>query len=56
MMPADLDRLMQLRPDAIVAAVAGSGHFMALVVPDQVSAMLDRFLAILPEGGASAAS
>ena len=46
--PADLERLKQLRPDAIVASVAGSGHFMALVVPEQVSAMLDRFLAILP--------
>ena len=47
--PADLDRLKQLRPDAVVASVAGSGHFMAQVVPEQVNAMLDRFLAILPE-------
>ncbi len=46
--PADLERLKQLRPDAIVASVAGSGHFVVLVVPEQVSAMLDRFLAILP--------
>ena len=46
--PADVGRLKQLRPDAIVAAVAGSGHFMTLIVPDQVNAMLDRFLAILP--------
>jgi len=45
--PADLDRLKQLRPDAVVASVAGSGHFMAQVVPEQVNAMLDRFLAIL---------
>jgi len=46
--PADVERLKQLRPDAIVASVAGSGHFVVLVVPEQVSAMLDRFLAILP--------
>jgi pimeloyl-ACP methyl ester carboxylesterase len=47
--PADLDRLRQLRPDAIIASVAGSGHFMAEIVPDQVNAMLDRFLTILPQ-------
>ena len=46
--PADLERLKQLRPDAIVASVAASGHFLTLIVPDQVNAMLDRFLAILP--------
>lgn len=46
--PADLERLKQLRPDAIVATVAASGHFLTLIVPDQVNAMLDRFLAILP--------
>ena len=46
--PADLERLKQLRPDVIVASVAGSGHFLTLIVPDQVNAMLDRFLAILP--------
>ena len=46
--PADLARLKQLRPDAIVASVAASGHFLTLIVPDQVNAMLDRFLDILP--------
>lgn len=45
--PADLARLRQLRPDAIVASVAGSGHFLTLIVPDQVNAMLDRFLDIV---------
>jgi len=29
-----------------VARVVGSGHFLQLVVPDQVNAMLDRFLAL----------
>lgn len=46
--PADLERLKQLRPDAIMASVAGSGHFLALIVPEQVNAILDRFLDILP--------
>jgi pimeloyl-ACP methyl ester carboxylesterase len=46
--PADLERLKHLRPDAIVVSVAASGHFLTLIVPDQVNAILDRFLAILP--------
>jgi pimeloyl-ACP methyl ester carboxylesterase len=46
--PTDLDRFKQLRPDAFLAEVIGSGHFLALVVPDQVAALLERFLAILP--------
>ena len=56
--PADIERLKQVRPDAIVASVAGSGHFLTLIVPDQVNAMLDRFLAVLPlaTAGAAAAS
>ena len=47
MVPSDLARLKQLRPDAIVASVAGSGHYMTLIVPDQVNAMLDRFMDIV---------
>jgi pimeloyl-ACP methyl ester carboxylesterase len=31
-----------------VAQVVGSGHFVQLVVPDQVNAMIDRFLTLLP--------
>jgi hypothetical protein len=46
--PADLGRLRELRPDVLIASVVGSGHYIALVVPEQVNAMLDRFLAILP--------
>ena len=46
--PADLGRLRELRPDAQVASVVGSGHFIALVVPEQVAAMLERFVTILP--------
>jgi pimeloyl-ACP methyl ester carboxylesterase len=42
--PADLRRLREVRPDAIVGAVAGGGHYISLEVPDQVNAMIDRFL------------
>jgi pimeloyl-ACP methyl ester carboxylesterase len=42
--PTDLQRLRQLRPDVMIAQVVGSGHYMMLSVPDQVNAMLDRFL------------
>ena len=45
--PTDLGRLREVRPDAIIGAVAGSGHYMSLEVPDQVNAMLDRFLDIV---------
>ena len=54
--PADLARLKELRPDAIVASVAGSGHFLTLIVPDQVNAMLDRFLEILPMAAAASSA
>jgi pimeloyl-ACP methyl ester carboxylesterase len=42
--PMDLQRLRQLRPAASVEQVAGSGHYVMLSAPDQVNAMLDRFL------------
>ena len=44
--PADLARLRQLRSDALIGSVVGSGHYLTLEVPDQVNAMLDRFLSI----------
>lgn len=49
-MPIELERLRQLRPDAIVAAVAGGGHYLSLEVPEQVNAMLDRFLELTERG------
>jgi len=55
-MPLEVERLRQLRPDAIVAAVAGGGHYISLEVPDQVNAMLDRFLDLLAQEERSAAS
>ena len=44
--PADLARMQQLRPDVLLGRVVGSGHFLTLAVPQQVNAMLDRFLEI----------
>ncbi|HEU5003271.1 MAG TPA: alpha/beta hydrolase [Actinomycetota bacterium] len=45
--PTDLERLRRLRPDVLVGRVAGSGHYLTLQVPEQVNAMLDRFLEII---------
>jgi pimeloyl-ACP methyl ester carboxylesterase len=45
--PTDLQRLAALRPDAMVGQVVGSGHWLMLSVPDQVNAMIDRFLGTL---------
>lgn len=42
--PADLQRLLELRPDAMVGQVVASGHYLMLSVPEQVNSMLDRFL------------
>jgi pimeloyl-ACP methyl ester carboxylesterase len=42
--PWNPQRLQELRPDAIIEEVVGSGHFLMLSVPDQVNAILDRFL------------
>jgi pimeloyl-ACP methyl ester carboxylesterase len=45
--PTDLARLRELRPDVLLGSVVGAGHWMMLEVPDQVNAMLDRFLQII---------
>ncbi|OLC49572.1 MAG: hypothetical protein AUH80_01030 [Chloroflexi bacterium 13_1_40CM_4_65_16] len=45
--PTDLQRLVELRPDAMVGQVVGSGHYLMLSLPDQVNAMLDRFLEVV---------
>jgi hypothetical protein len=36
--------LLELRPDALVGQVVASGHYLMLSVPDQVNAILDRFM------------
>ena len=54
MIPTELDRFQALRPDALVARVAASGHFLALVVPEQVTAMIERFIDVLPIAASAA--
>jgi pimeloyl-ACP methyl ester carboxylesterase len=44
----DRDSLDRLGPNWRVGKVVGSGHFIQLVVPNQVNAMIDRFLELLP--------
>lgn len=51
----DEARFRQACPSLVHGQVVGSGHFVQLVVPDQVNAMISRFLAIHvahPAGGA----
>lgn len=43
---AELDRLVELCPQAVVGRTVGAGHFLQLLVPEQVNAMVDRFLAL----------
>jgi hypothetical protein len=40
--------LLELRPNAMVGQVVVSGHYLMLSVPDQVNAMIDRFLETVP--------
>jgi pimeloyl-ACP methyl ester carboxylesterase len=43
---SDMARLRELLPQLQTAQTAGSGHFCQLEVPEQVQAMIERFLAI----------
>ncbi len=42
----DVVRLSAIKPDLEVGITVGAGHFHQLEVPDQVNAMIERFLAI----------
>jgi pimeloyl-ACP methyl ester carboxylesterase len=42
----DASRLLELKPDLEVGITVGAGHFHQLEVPEQVNAMIERFLAI----------
>lgn len=42
----DVARLLELCPQAVTGQTVGSGHFMTLEVPEQVNAMLERFLKV----------
>lgn len=43
---ADMNRVRELLPALAFGQTVGSGHFCQLEVPDQVNAMIDRFLTI----------
>jgi pimeloyl-ACP methyl ester carboxylesterase len=43
---ADMQRLKELMPHVVLAQTAGAGHFHQLEVPDQVNAMIERFMLI----------
>jgi pimeloyl-ACP methyl ester carboxylesterase len=43
---ADLARAASLRPQLMVGRTIGSGHFSPCEVPEQINAMLERFLAV----------
>ena len=54
---ADLGQFKQLCPQLVTAQTLGSGHFSLLEVPEQVNAMLERFVKIsLPQDRGHAAS
>ena len=48
---ADLARANELRPEMMIGKTVGSGHFSQLEVPDQVNAMLARFIEISVPAG-----
>ena len=43
---SDMVRFHELAPQILYGKMVGSGHFCQLEVPEQVNAMIDRFLAI----------
>jgi pimeloyl-ACP methyl ester carboxylesterase len=47
---SDALRLRAIKPDLEVGITVGAGHFHQLEVPDQVNAMIERFLAIYARG------
>jgi pimeloyl-ACP methyl ester carboxylesterase len=42
----DVLRLLEIRPDLQIGITIGAGHFHQLEVPEQVNAMIERFLAL----------
>jgi pimeloyl-ACP methyl ester carboxylesterase len=47
--PEELARLRELCPHVTLGQTVGAGHFNMLEVPDQVNAMIERFLALNAE-------
>jgi pimeloyl-ACP methyl ester carboxylesterase len=44
--PSDMARIRELLPEIELGRTVGSGHFAHLLVPDQVDAMIERFLIV----------
>ena len=44
----DVARLRELAPEVMVGKTVGAGHFHQLEVPDQINAMLERFIVLSP--------
>lgn len=53
-MPADIPGTCELLPELEVGTPVGAGHFAHVFVPEQVNAMIDRFLAIRSVGALAA--
>ena len=47
---SDMARFHELAPQVLYGKTVGSGHFCQLEVPEQVNAMIERFLAISLRG------
>jgi pimeloyl-ACP methyl ester carboxylesterase len=45
----ELERFGELCPQLVIGRTVGAGHFHQLEVPDQVNAMIERFLAVLTQ-------
>jgi pimeloyl-ACP methyl ester carboxylesterase len=43
---SDVARFRELAPQLVTGQTVGAGHFIPLLVPEQVNAMLERFLAV----------
>ena len=43
---ADLARLRELNPQVVIGQTVGAGHFHQLEVPEQINAMIERFLGL----------
>ena len=41
---SDLSRFQELTPQLVTGQTVGAGHFITLFVPEQVNAMIERFL------------
>jgi pimeloyl-ACP methyl ester carboxylesterase len=45
----DLNKFRELCPQLVIGQTVGSGHFATLEVPDQVNAMIERFLFVVAQ-------